>query len=140
MPLIFSAYKLWVDTTLAVTIGIPATDESPHSMILVSTIVPISPLSDTVTITIQIANFFVPQFSGIVRPISFGPHEQILNRSRWTDLGYLGGAVFAFTLGIYFLFLFSLKSERNISFLFAATCMVVGLRYLVDGPQIILLY
>ncbi len=53
------------------------------------------------------------------------------------DFSYQGGAIFSFTLGIYFLFLVFVNQERKINLLFTLNCFVTGIRFLIDKKFII---
>lgn len=140
MPDMFSAYKLWIDTTLAMAVGTPGKSFNEHKPKIVPVTIPLFAQRDTIAITIQIANYFFPQFAGIPRPIKLGLNQQIIKATWLHDIGYIGGAIFSFTLGIYFFFLSSFKRERKINLLFAITCLFGVLRYLFDRALIIMLF
>ncbi|MHB8853957.1 MAG: sensor histidine kinase [Ignavibacteriaceae bacterium] len=140
MPDMFSAYKLWIDTTLAMAVGIPGKSINEHKPKIVPVTVPLFAQRDTIVITLQIANYFFPQFGGIDRPIKLGLNGQIIEQMWMRNIGYLAGVIFSFTLGIYFFFLFPISQERKINLLFAITCLFVALRYLSDRALIVTLF
>lgn len=137
---IFSAYKLWIDTTLVFQQGVPGKNLAEHSPKISSSIITFLPARDTITITLQAANYFAPQKSGILSPVEIGLFDQENARSRMKGLWYVGGAVFSFTLGIYFFFLFVIKQERKLNLLFALVCLVYGIRYLFDTEYLVLMF
>ena len=139
MPDMFSAYRLWIDSTLVKAVGVPGKSFNEHKPKIVPVAIPLFVQRDTIAITIQIANYFFPQFGGIDRPIKLGLNGQIIEQMWVQEFWYLAGAIFSLTLGIYFFFLFPISQERKINLLFAITCLFVALRYLTDRALIIML-
>lgn len=140
LPMVFSAYRLWIDTILAATMGNPAADEEHHTPLMIPVTVPFINSGDTVTVILQVANYFAPQFAGLVRPVQFGTLGQLIDRTRLIDAGYLGGAAFALMLGLFFLFVFALSHGKTVNILFAGTCLIAAMRFLLDRPQFLALF
>ena len=93
---IFSAYKLWIDTTLVFQQGVPGKNLAEHQPKISSSIITFLPSKDTITITLQAANYFASQKSGILSPVELGLFDQENAQSRMKGLWYIGGAVFSF--------------------------------------------
>lgn len=140
IPEVFSAYKLWIDTTLVFQQGIPGKNFAEHQPVISPAIINFLLLSDTTSLTFQVANYFTSQNSGIQSSIQLGLSGQVNAQSLIKEYWYFGGTIFSFTLGIYFFFLFLMKQERKLNILFTLVCLLIGIRYLFDIEGIILLF
>jgi hypothetical protein len=140
IPAVFSAYKLWIDTVLTMQCGIMGQSAKEHKAKISPIIIPIVLSKDTVDITIQVADYFSHKFAGIRAPINFGLYNSVLNESRLKEYFYLGSSIFCMTLGLFFFFLALLKQEIKINLLFAISSLIMGVRYLFDKEDIILLF
>lgn len=136
VPGIISAYRLWIDTTQLVQIGVPKTITTGYDSKIEPTIIPFIPAGDTISITINVASSFGAGYI-ILEPFLLGQHKDVIEKKSMEDFGYLGGSVFSFTLGVYFLFLFFVNLERKINLLFTLTCFLSGIRILIDKKFII---
>ena len=140
IPAVFSAYKLWIDTVLTMQYGIMGQSAKEHKARISPIIIPFVLSKDTVDITIQVADYFSHRFAGIRAPINFGLYDSVLNESRLKEYFYLGSSIFCMTLGLFFFFLALLKQEIKINLLFAISSLIMGVRYLFDKEDIILLF
>jgi signal transduction histidine kinase/CheY-like chemotaxis protein len=140
IPLIYTAYSLFINGQEVASGGNVGTNSSSHAPNWNQSVIPlnIAPGRDRIEILLQVSNFSHYR-GGIAEPFKIG-HQNKLNRERELALAQQFFAFSAFVIaGIFFLALFYFgHSEKSIIF-FSLFCLFYGLRIISTGLYPILI-
>ena len=134
---VVASYKIWIDTSLVETRGGFKEDNGKNILALGARVINFYPRNDTTTITIQYENYIIPFTTGIVMPVSIGLDNQIVHKEKMRDFAYLGGAIFCFATGLFFIFLIILSKEKLINILSLSICFLQAVRFTFDEAYLI---
>ncbi len=127
IPQLYSAYSLWVNEELLGKNGVVASTRRDTKPQWLPQVITFSTLTDTVSLTLQIANFHHAK-GGIKNPIRLGLPGQLLEKQRRANLVNMVLMGVLFFLGVFFLSIYTFaKREKSVLF-FALFCLTWGLR------------
>lgn len=141
LPKLSSSAKIWVNNELLYSVGEVGRHANDTQHKRLKAVLPINSRSDTIKITVQIANYY-HRLGGMTAPIELGKTTEIWNKERnqiISDMTLIGSLTF---IGISFLILYYAywRMDRAILY-FAVFCLCWAYRTLSDGyapiPQLI---
>ena len=127
IPQLYSAYTLWVNETLIANNGIVGTDRKSTEPQWLPQVVSFKAGVDTLTITLQIANFY-HSIGGAKNPIYLGLPEKLATTQQTAHLvNTILLSVLTF-LGIFFLSIYVFAKREKSALYFALLCLTWALR------------
>jgi len=127
LPVIHTAYKLWVNERLMVTKGNPG--ESQEEMLgqIRPQLVLLETKAPEIILTLQISNFLHPK-SGIFKPIEYGLAKHLIEKeAEKIYYGFIFLGCFLI-IGGYHLFLYLGNPKERSALYFSLTCLLMALR------------
>ncbi len=130
-----SAYRCWVDDRLMGGMGEPGEHGEGFRGLIRPAYIALGNPVDTLRIALFVANYFDPRWGGISEPLILGAPSSILLdfwRNSWIGIG--GFAVFII-IGIYHLWLWTLRRKDWLNIHFALICLVMALQAACTGER-----
>lgn len=139
LPTIGSAYRLYVDNELQLSVGDAGRSESQTRAIYQPQIVLLSTDKPVMNLIFQVANYAYSQ-GGLWYPIKIGKAENIFQEQKIRSMRsmFLGG--FLLAIALYNLILFSQRKVDVLPLVFALLCIILGLREFFVQDFLILNY
>ena len=136
---IYSSYALWVNDTLAASVGKPeSTHEASIPKYGPSVVVPVKPDSDgRLTLLVQVANFTYPK-GGINNAFELGDAKQLLQEKSVElvrDSLVIGSLL---VIAVYHVILYVLRRNDATPLYFGLFCMCMAVRTMLVGSRFIL--
>lgn len=136
IPIMSNSYRLWMDDKLIITNGTPGKTKETTIPYYKPQEVFFDAHSDTVNIYMTISNFHY-RTGGMWNSINFGTAEQITGQTK-RNLAFEAIIIGSLILsGLYHIVLFLYRKKEKILLMFGATCLVIAVRTVVIGEQVI---
>lgn len=132
-----SAYKLWVDTMALMQNGIVDSSEKRFKPRVKPESVSFYNYKDTLTITINVANYFDSYMSGIDDNILIGTENQIFKDTQNNEFLFVFSFSILSVLGLYHLVVYSIRKKEKINLYFSISCFLFALQSIVVGEKAI---
>ncbi len=139
LPIIYSAYRLYIDDQLLVISGNAAQNKNDQVPRYKTRILQLDTEKEVIHLTLQVANFET-DWGGIRYPITIGDAELIYQNDKMSAMKSIFLAAFLLAIALYNLILFSLRKTDSLPLIFALICFVLGGREFFIGNYIILNY
>ena len=134
IPVVGTAYKLWVNEQAVATTGVVGTTAATMQPRYHPLITFFTPASSTLHITVQVSNFHDRQ-GGLWHHLQFGLAPQIQQareNNLALDLMLFGGLLI---MGLYHLALYQLRRSESSPFYFGIFCLLIAIRTLITGEN-----
>lgn len=127
--------KLWIDKNLMFENGTPSPDAGkfkprvkPESAVFLCR-------EDTVTVTINVANYFDTYMAGIDDHVLLGTEKQITYETKSKEYIYLISFSILFILSFYHLTIYLVRKKEKLNLYFAAACFIFSIQSFVIGEK-----
>jgi signal transduction histidine kinase len=137
IPLITSAYKLWINGEEVASVGETASRSADSVPRYQTKTIAFHTDTSEIDILLQVANFFHSK-GGIRQPIEMGYFEQIKARSELSvgfDMLLFGSLMI---MGLYHLGFFALRRKESSTLYFGVFCVIIAIRTVLIGDIVLL--
>ena len=136
IPYIHSSYTLFIDDNQSAKAGRVANNIENFSPSAQSLLIPVQANSDTITLTLQVANFAY-SMGGVWQSLQLGSQQAVrgfYDRQLAFDLFILGGLLI---MGLYHIALYFLRKTIKSNLYFGLACLLFALKNLFSGTVFI---